>query len=89
MSTSTNVSTASKTKSKKQKKGFKLNLYAQTSSRFMDDVENAVKAEDDPDSVVKSLAEKDSTIPKTEDKKEEPASAKTPAAPKDESKEVK
>lgn len=40
---------------KKKRSGIVLNLYAQTGSQFMDDVEK----EEDPDAIVNSLVEKD------------------------------
>ena len=53
------VTESSSTGRSKKRKGIQLNLYAQTNSHFMDDIEKAVKEEEDPDAVVRSLAEKE------------------------------
>jgi len=53
-----NESSSSTSKNKKRR-GIQLNLYAQTRSQFMDDVEKSNKDDNDPDSIIKSLVEKE------------------------------
>ena len=62
---------SSSRKGKKKRKGIQLNLYAQTGSHFMDDIEKAVKDEDDPDAIVNKLAEKEDKTQAKEPVKEE------------------